>query len=634
MYRTQQRLQKILYKKGVQGLSSPCFEYFQRNKKHLFGGLIVLCLFALLIPSTIITTSKKYADAVPNGELKEYTDFHDMLESGEGLAKTSATLYGSCEVHSPRHPPTSLNPILVATFPGSSSDLMRVLIETMTGTWTSGRTFRDDVIAIKTHYPYYENHITIKNLLGNVGGEPARAILVLRDPMETLKIFHTYITMIENQRGQSTSETWQEWRDTHFNTQLRHWEDFMRYWLSSEQLDENTRLAVIHEKLTDQDKGVEEANEIMDFIKKVSSVIDDNSADISCLWSRVVQFNVRAEPESRRLRQTTKVKTQDIVENPYTIVQLDKIAGALTQIIDEFPLNEKVLQAFLGYRISALERMQRLMGDDPVLVSNKHGTCMVTTAQHDTMIPMFQASYPGSGSDMLRNLLEAITGIKTTETKHRNDVLAVKTLYPYRSFDLHPTLLNRDMKKMILLLRYPLHAISSNFNHIYWRHHNLQAHSVQPRKEVWVAWRDEHFVSEIDAWVELIEYWMGKFEAPNRLIISYESLTGKETGEQDAARLSIFIRSVYNEGTLNPAPAFTLPCLWFRAVRVYDQKNIDMFQENSNHEGRRRYRPTFTTLQLETTATKLHNLISTFSGERRITPILQKYWEHTVNRIH
>jgi hypothetical protein len=47
-----------------------------------------------------------------------------------------------------------------------------------------------------------------------------------------------------------------------------------------------------------------------------------------------------------------------------------------------------------------------------------------------------------------------------------------------------------------------------------------------------------NFVAEIDAWVEFAEYLMGKFEAPNRLIISYESLTGKETGEQDAARLS------------------------------------------------------------------------------------------------
>jgi hypothetical protein len=633
MYQTQRRLQKILHKKGVQGLSNPCSEYFQRNRKHIFGGFIVLCLFALLIPSTIITTTKNFTEVTPNGELKEYKDFHNMIESGEGLAESSASPYGSCEVHNPRHPPTALNPILVATFPGSSSDLMRLLIETLTGTWTSARTFRDDVIAIKTHYPYYENHVNIKNLLENIGGEPARAILVLRDPMEALKMFHTYIEMTGNQQGESTMEEWEEWRDIHFNTQLKQWEDFIRYWLSSDQLDANTRLPVIHEKLINQEKGVEEANEIVEFIKKVSSLIDDNSADVSCLWSRVVQFNVRAEPERRRLRQLKNAETQEIVEKSYTIVQIDKIAGVLTQMIDELTLDEKVLQALMGYRISALERMQILMGDNPVLVSNTHGTCMVTIAQHDSMVPMFQASYPGSGSEMLRDLLEAITSIKTTETKRRNDVVAVKTFYPYRSFDLHPNMLNRDMKKMVLLLRYPLHAISSNFNHIYWRQNNLRTHSVQPPQELWEAWRDNNFVAEIDAWVELVEYWMDNFKAPNRLIISYESLTGKETGEQDATRLSLFIRTVYNEGTLNPAPAFTIPCLWFRAVRVYDQRNSDMFQDSSNHVGGR-YRPSFNKLQLETTATHLNNLISKFNGERRIVPILQKYWEHTVNRIH
>jgi hypothetical protein len=628
MFQTHQRLQRILNKKGVQGLSSPCFEYFQRHKKHLLGGLVALCLFTLLIPSTIITTSKKIAEVVPNGELKQYTEFHDMIESEQGLANESTTPFGSCEIHNPRHPPASLNPILVATFPGSSSDLMRLLIETMTGTWTSARTFRDDVIAIKTHYPYYENHIDVKNLLGNVNGEPARAILVLRDPMDTLKIFHAYMEMIGHQRGESGLGAWDEWRDIHFNTQLRHWEAFMRYWLASEQLEPNTRLVIIHEKLIEHDTGAAEAKEIMEFIKSASSVIDDNSDKIPCLWSRVVQFNVKAEPKRRRLRQIMKSP-----ENRYTIVQLDKIAGVLTQMIDEIPLDEKVLRTLMGYRISALENMQQLMGEDPVLVSNSHGTCMVTTPQYETMVPMFQASYPGSGSEMLRDLLEAITGIKTTETKRRNDVLAVKTLFPYRSFDLHPSLLNRDMKKMILLVRYPLHAIASNFNHIYWRQNNLRAHSIQPPKELWEAWRDENFDSEINAWVELVEYWMSNFKAPNRLVISYENLTGKETGEQDAARLTLFLRTVYNEGTINPAPAFTLPCLWFRAVRVYDQTNSDMFQDSRNHSGGR-YRPDYSTLQLETTATKLNGLISKFNGERRITPILQKYWEHTVNRIH
>ena len=634
MYRTQQRLQRVLARKGVQGLSSPCFKYFNNNRQHFFGGLIVLCMFALVIPSTIIGTSKKFAEEVlpPNGELKEYKEFHDMLESGQGdLAQETSTPYGTCTVQCPLHPTYKMNPILVATFPGSSSDLMRLLIETITGLWTGARTFRDDVVAIKTHYPYYENHINADNK-----GYTPRALLVMRSPMETLRVFHAYIQMTSTQRGAET-EDWERWRDANFNEQLKHWDDFMRYWLSSEDLGPTRRHVVIHEKLIDEITGPEEVTEMVQFMVRVAKLTNDIPfEDIPCLWSRVVHFQLQPEPSRRRLRQVTSGASEEIREElsyPYTYVQLDKIAGILTQMIEDFVLDDKVLHALINYRMTALESMQRLLGDDPVLVSNVRGTCMVTTPQYEPMIPMFQASYPGSGSAMMRDLIEGITGVKTAETKRRDDVVAIKTLYPVRSFDLHPNIWNRNMKKMILLVRFPLHAISSNFDHIYWRQNNLQAHSAQPPKEIWEAWRDEHFKNELNAWVDHLQYWMGNFKAANRLIVTYETLTHKEQGPQDTLRLALFIRTAFNEGTINPAPAFTLPCLWFRAVRVFNQSNVNMFQDN-NHAAGNNYQPIFTTLQLEMAATKLNTLQLKFSTDRRLGPILQKYWEHTVNQIH
>jgi hypothetical protein len=596
-----------------------------------------MCIFALVIPSTIITTSKKFVEVVPNGELKEYKEFHDMIESGQGLAEEATTLYGSCSVHSPSHSKGPMNPILVATFPGSSSDLMRLLIETMTGVWTSARTFRDDVVAIKTHYPYYENHIDIKNLVDGTKGKTPRGILVMRNPMETLQVFHSFVQMSSKS---DESDSWEKWREAHFDDQLKHWDDFMKYWLSPENLDPKSRHVVIHEKLTNENDAVEEATEIVEFIKSVSILPRAiPMEDIACLWNRVVTFQVQAEPKRRRLRQM-QVVLDTVVEEiptggeeiPYTYAQLDKIAGKLTQFIDDFTLNDKVLQSLMNYRIIALESMQRLLGDAPVLVSNARGTCMVTTPIYEEMIPMYQASFPGSGSEMMRDLIEAITGVKTGETTRRNDVVAIKTMYPDRKFDIHPSVLNRGMKKMVLLLRSPTHAISSKFNHIYWRQNNLEPHSVQPPKEVWKSWRDENYEKELHAWVDHLQYWMRRFKPANRLIISYENLTGNETGPQDAMRISLFIRTIFNEGVINPAPSFTLPCLWFRAVRIFDQTNSDMLQDNSNHLGSS-YHPPFTTLQLEMTATELNNLMLKFQNERRITPILQKYWEHTVDQI-
>ena len=351
-----------------------------------------------------------------------------------------------------------------------------------------------------------------------------------------------------------------------------------------------------------------------------------------CFWSRVVTFQVQAEPKirRRRLRELVTDTDEDIPVDPedipYTYVQLDKIAGKLTQLIDEFDVDEKVLHSLLSYRIAALENMQRLLGEDPVLVSNSHGTCMVTTPKYEVMTPMFQVSYPGSGSEMLRDLIEAMTGVKTTETKRRNDVVAIKTMYPDRKFDIHPSLLNRDMKKMIMLLRCPLHAIASKFNHIYWRKNDLEPHSVQPPLELWESWRDKNYETELKGWVDHLKYWINNIKGSNQIIISYESLTNEATGPQDALRLSMFIRSIFNEGVINPAPAFTISCLWFRAVRIFDQAHSDKSQDSSNH-------PLFTTLQLEATATELTNMLLKFNSERTLTPILQKYWEHTVNQI-
>lgn len=630
MYTTQKRLQRILRTKGVQGLATPCFHYFNRNKRHFFGGLVVMCIFALVIPSTIITTSKKFSEVLTNEELKDYKEFHDMIESGQGLAEESSTPYGSCSIHSPSHPKSRMNPSLVATFPGSSSDLMRLLVETTTGVWTSARIFRDDVVAIKTHYPYYDNHIDIDSLEESLRGASPKALLVMRDPMHTLKVFHSFVQMTSND---DEKYSWEDWREAHFDGQLKHWDDFMRYWLSSKNLDPASRHVVIHERLIDEKEGAAEVREFVEFITSVTKLPNKVPwDDLPCLWSRVVTFQVQAEPKikRRRLRELVTDTDEDIPVDPedipYTYVQLDKIAGKLTQLIDEFDVDEKVLHSLLSYRIAALENMQRLLGEDPVLVSNSHGTCMVTTPKYEVMTPMFQVSYPGSGSEMLRDLIEAMTGVKTAETKRRNDVVAIKTMYPDRKFDIHPSLLNRDMKKMILLLRCPLHAIASKFNHIYWRKNDLEPHSVQPPLELWESWRDKNYETELKGWVDHLKYWINNIKGSNQIIISYESLTNEATGPQDALRLSMFIRTIFNEGVINPAPAFTISCLWFRAVRIFDQAHSDKSQDSSNH-------PLFTTLQLETTATELTNMLLKFNSERTLTPILQKYWEHTVNQI-
>jgi hypothetical protein len=116
--------------------------------------------------------------------------------------------------------------------------------------------------------------------------------------------------------------------------------------------------------------------------------------------------------------------------------------------------------------------MTLLKGNAPrILVHTNHGTCMVTPPTYEEgVVPIFQASYPGSGSQIMRDLVEAIIGIKTNESHRRHDVVAIKTFYPYRTLDASPGYLNKDMKRLVLLVWYPLNAIASNFAHMYYHY--------------------------------------------------------------------------------------------------------------------------------------------------------------------
>jgi len=663
MYRTQQRLQTILSRKGVVGLADPCANYFQRNKKHFYGGIIVMCIFAVIIPSTIITTSKKFVEILPSGgsgeEFRDYKEFHDMIESENEQDKNNEDSYnsfGKCTISKPMHPHAPMNPILVASFPGSSSDLMRLLIEATTGIWTSARLFRDDVIAIKTHFPYYEHHIGVDEV------DPPRGIVVVRNPLETLETFYDFIEQATNENNNKASHTaWISWRDAHFDDQMQHWESFMRFWFDDENLDADKRHIVFHYDLVDEKTGPAEVTEMLKFIQKVSTVPREIVWDeIPCLWQRVVHFqllqapnptrrflreelegegryserqylhHVDSLPKHRNLRQ--EIEIEEVVDShPHSYVQLDRVAAILTQMIEDYAHDQRILQALIKYRMNCLEKMHKYIGEDPVLVSNDRGSCMVTTPQYEPMKPMFQASYPGSGSEMMRDVLESITGIKTAETTRRTDVIVVKTYYPYRHFDLQPGIMNRDMKKVILLLRYPLHAIASNFNHIYWNEHNLD-HNKQPPIQAWDKWRDEHFEKELKSWAAHLNFWTQNFKPSHRLVVDYESLTDDDKGPRDVTRLSFFIKSTYNEGTVNPAPAFTLPCLWYRAVKMKDEIKTDIFQDNRYHTNGN-YQPMFTNQQLEMAATELSNLHVKYSSDRRIGVTIQRYWEHTVLQI-
>ncbi len=721
------KLQKILTNKGlVNGLSEPCTAYFKKNKRHLLGGIMVICFFALFTSFTIVGTSKRIQTLLPNGDIPEYKKWQDSMMimnandapagagagsagggagsgsgSGSGPGRnaisqnqssndpvdpssSSAALvpvpipivqeengpYGSCSIEQPVNTPFPVQPVLVPTFPGGSSDLMKFLIEAATGLWTGNRHDKSNVVAIKTHYPYYDKHVSVDLLKRHsvIRDAPVSAVVILRDPLDTMEVWHTFVENTLNENGDMATPTstakWIEWRDHHFEQEISKWELFHRYWLSKANIDPSARHVLVYEDLVDPNLGGQEAVAMIDFIQRMTNVQKFYPDEkIPCIWHKVLQlksdpYRQQTQPEQQQQQQQQLQQQQQgsrmlrskgsmnqevselVVDNnpnskPFTYLQLDSIASLLTNMIEDFSYDDKVLSALLKYRSSILKRMSLLKGSDPVLVHNSHGTCIVTTPKYENgIVPIFQASFPGSGSEMMRDLIEAITGYKTNESHRRNDVVSVKTYYPYRKLDLSPGFLNRDMKRVILLIRYPLNAISSNFAHMYWAENNLAPHSMQPPKEAWEKWRDENFIHEIDAWIDHFMFWITAAKPTNRIIVSYEAMYHSEKGPKQAMRLAFFIKGSSANGVeIDPAPAFTIPCLWFRAVKINDQANTDIYQANRYHMNAN-YIAGFTTEQLEIAATKINSVYRKYNYDLQLGPMLQGYWEHTISLIH
>ena len=98
-------------------------------------------------------------------------------------------------------------------------------------------------------------------------------------------------------------------------------------------------------------------------------------------------------------------------------------------------------------------------------------------------------------------------------------------------------------------------------------------------------------------------------------------------------RLAYFIKGSAGGGTeIDPAPAYTVPCLWFRAVRMNDQADIDVYQANRFHRNNQ-YIASYTSEQLEMVATKINQLYKKFNYDLQLGPLLQGYWEHTISFI-
>ena len=126
-----------------------------------------------------------------------HEDHEDDLETSTAASisrrlEVTSTIEGDdeCELSPARYSNAPIRPVLLASYPGSGTQMTRILISQLThiqteSMWDSSDR-RDRVVAIKTHYPFsgVDEYLSLTEDI-----QFDRAILVLRSPLQSIPSF-------------------------------------------------------------------------------------------------------------------------------------------------------------------------------------------------------------------------------------------------------------------------------------------------------------------------------------------------------------------------------------------------------------------------------------------------------------
>lgn len=227
-------------------------------------------------------------------------------------------------------------------------------------------------------------------------------------------------------------------------------------------------------------------------------------------------------------------------------------------------------------------------------ISLPNGGCEVTWPQPPKkhVQTAYAASYPGCGARMTWNLIEALTGLWTGDDWDNNNrgkrVVTVKTHYPHNAGQL--VTWDDEIKRALVIIRNPMAAIPSFFNHIYEMQNNLPVHSQRAPVADWIEWRDRLAMDQITKFGKFVDYWMERFDSFNgdRIFISYEVLTDDNDGPAEAVRINNFLAQ--SEG-VDPIATESVPCIWRTVVKYKQELASDEDLSPKRSHSRRRLDP-------------------------------------------
>jgi len=198
------------------------------------------------------------------------------------------------------------------------------------------------------------------------------------------------------------------------------------------------------------------------------------------------------------------------------------------------------------------------------------------------ILPVFAAAYPGSGSKMTWNLIEALTGYWSGDDwfiNGRNEtVVSIKTHYPHPEGRVPP--LSMRIQRALIIIRHPMDAIPSYHNYLYEVENNAGEHSVRAPIDAWIQWRDANFGREITMWKESIIYWMNSYPPGNRMVMFYEEITDIVKGPLEAYKLSEFLAETE---TLESIGEKRADCIW-HAIVNYGSNTVATTETDGDDE--------------------------------------------------
>jgi hypothetical protein len=273
---------------------------------------------------------------------------------------------------------TRNRPIWVPGYPGSGSELLRDLVQTMTGDVAAAADIYKDVVnrcrkavTCKTHWPSYPHHAPEQYHAQQQQQQhnqqqhhvfAPNVILLLRNPATALASHFNFkwetANSVADHTAQAPQADWMVWRNARFDRQIKNWKDMILQWHHADSHGHgrslnayyHVTLYVAYERLVSPNlsKGPIMAVKLADELRRAGATSVVAAADIPCVWRTVVLD----QPRKQRHRNG---QPQDRYQPSYTVEQQqimgDMLQGIMFQLPDRVELNE-ILTEYL-YEIRA-----------------------------------------------------------------------------------------------------------------------------------------------------------------------------------------------------------------------------------------------------------------------------------------